>query len=130
PNDLAAAVKQTTANALAQGALLPLELVTAEARDGDLPYTISYVSSLSLKAMATVLQKSAGANPFSPYEEALFVADLSATHLVLLNKFQIVPDHAMAITREFVPQTSPLDATDYDALAKLMGSIDGLMMFN
>src|SRR5690606_25836265 len=25
---------------------------------------------------------------------------------------------------------SPLDATDYDALAKLMGSIDGLMMFN
>ena len=37
--------------------------------------------------------KTAPANPFLPYEEDLYVCDLSPTHVCLLNKFNVVDHH-------------------------------------
>lgn len=56
--------------------------------------------------------------PFNPFEnppEALIVAPIGSDHLLLLNKFAIVPEHSILITRTFKPQTQLLDAEDLEA---------------
>jgi len=129
-SDLFAQVQKSTAHAIAKGALLPLQSESELVETDGLPYSINHLSSLSLKDMANALQKSAGGNPFAPYDPDLFVADLSDTHVLLLNKFPIVDHHVMAISREFVPQSRALDSADFKALAQLLNGVDGLFMYN
>lgn len=69
-------------------------------------------------------------NPFLPYEEDLFVADLGAAHVAILNKFPVNPGHLLIITRDFEEQTSPLNERDFNALAQVMAGLDGLVIFN
>ncbi|KAI7841171.1 hypothetical protein COHA_005137 [Chlorella ohadii] len=54
-------------------------------------------------------------NPFLPYDRALWVADLGASHVLLLNKFNIVPWHCLVVTAEFRSQLDDLDAADLAA---------------
>ena len=54
-------------------------------------------------------------NPFLPYDEDLWVAHLSATHTLLLNKFNLVAHHTLVVTREFEAQEAPLSAGDLAA---------------
>ena len=54
-------------------------------------------------------------NPFLPYEEALWVAHLSDTHTLLLNKFNVVPYHSLLVTRDFQQQTDQLNSADLGA---------------
>ncbi|KAH7916543.1 ATP adenylyltransferase-domain-containing protein [Hygrophoropsis aurantiaca] len=57
-------------------------------------------------------------DPFAPpYVPNLHVGDMhdedsSTDYVVLLNKFCIVPNHFLLVTKEFRPQTSPLDPPD------------------
>ena len=69
-------------------------------------------------------------NPFLPYEEDLFVADLGPAHVAILNKFPVNAGHLLIITREFEEQTAPLNRGDFSALAQVMGELDGLVIFN
>jgi ATP adenylyltransferase len=59
-------------------------------------------------------------NPFLPYDERLFVANLSPTHCLLLNKFDVAPLHALVVTRAFEPQTDPLNAADLLATMQVL----------
>ena len=43
------------------------------------------------------------------------MADLSSTHLLLLNKFNVVAHHLLVVTRQFEPQSDLLNAADFDA---------------
>lgn len=72
------------------------------------------------------------ANPFLPYDEALWVAHLSDTHTCLLNKFNVVPHHALVVTREFQHQTDPLTAADFEATLQLLRAMPegGIAYFN
>lgn len=54
-------------------------------------------------------------NPFLPYEEDLWVAHLSDTHTLLLNKFNVVPHHVLVVTRQFESQQDPLNSRDLAA---------------
>jgi len=54
-------------------------------------------------------------NPFLPYEEEMFVADAGESHVCLLNKFPVISPHLLICSREFVPQTSPLELQDFCA---------------
>lgn len=54
-------------------------------------------------------------NPFLPYEEGLWVAHLSDTHTLLLNKFNVVPHHVLVVTRQFESQQDPLNSRDLAA---------------
>lgn len=69
-------------------------------------------------------------NPFLPYEEDLFVADLGKQHVAILNKFPVNPGHLLIITRDFEEQTAALTLTDLTALAQAMLQLDGLVIFN
>ncbi len=69
-------------------------------------------------------------NPFLPYEEDLFVANLSETHLCLLNKFNVVDYHLLIITRAFEEQERLLTLQDFAALWTCLVEYDGLAFYN
>lgn len=69
-------------------------------------------------------------NPFLPYEPDLFVGDISPTHICLLNKFNVVDNHLLIVTRAFEEQTDLLNLEDFAALWSCMQEIDGLAFFN
>lgn len=124
-------IERVAVRATARGAMVPLVSETRAVQQDGFEFLVSHLSSLSLKELAKILQQSTGANPFLPYEAAMFVAELSDTHVLLLNKFPVFPGHAMAVTRRFMPQTGVLDETDYLALARLMaGTPQAVFMFN
>ena len=65
------------------------------------------------------------ANPFIDYDENLFVADISATHVCLLNKFPVMANHLLIVTRRLESQESLLSLEDFEALfAGLSGLAD------
>lgn len=69
-------------------------------------------------------------NPFLPYEEDLFVADISETHLCLLNKYNVVEHHLLIITRGFEAQDTWLTRQDFAALGACMAEFEGLAFYN
>lgn len=131
---LAEASAETTRRALASGALVPFHVAREEASENGLPYRIEWASSLERKDQASIpkpgAKPSASFNPFLPYDPALHVADLGAEHVLLLNKFPVLLNHVLVISRAFVDQELPLQATDFAALAQAMQDIDGLAFYN
>jgi ATP adenylyltransferase len=69
-------------------------------------------------------------NPFLPYDPALFVADLTDTHACLLNKFTVLPDHMLIVTRSFEHQEQWLTRADFEALWTCFVDCDGLGFYN
>lgn len=130
---LASLIAAAEAKAMARGAILPHQIEQVAVDDGELQFLVSWVSSLALKDRAAPSNTGGGvppANPFLPYEQALYVADLGPTHVLLLNKFQVESGHVLAITRAFQPQQSLLARADVAAICPLFAEIDGLVMYN
>ncbi len=71
-----------------------------------------------------------GHNPFLPFDPAMHVADVSPTHVCLLNKFNVVPNHLLIVTRDFEAQESPLSLADFEALWACMAEYDSLGFYN
>jgi ATP adenylyltransferase len=70
------------------------------------------------------------ADPFLPYDPLMFVADLSPTHICLLNKFNVFAHHLLIVTRAFEEQQAPLNAADFAALWQCLVQVDGLAFYN
>jgi len=135
PGTLVAALDRAIRRAIATGAMVPIETETEWIEDGGVRFTVRRVSSLARKRLdqrRRAAQAAAGrpANPFQPYEENLFVADVSPTHIALLNKFNVIDRHLLIVTRAFVDQEAPLDAADFGALAACMAEFDALGFYN
>lgn len=62
-------------------------------------------------------------DPFLPYEEALWVAHLSETHTLLLNKFNLLPHHTLVVTRAFEPQSDFLTERDLEATRAVLQQV-------
>ncbi|RMH37192.1 MAG: phosphorylase [Nitrospirae bacterium] len=69
-------------------------------------------------------------NPFLPYDPELFVADVTSTHVCLLNKFNVIDGHILLVTREYEDQETPLSRQDFEALWRCMVEFDGLGFYN
>jgi ATP adenylyltransferase len=69
-------------------------------------------------------------NPFLPYEEDLFVADISDTHVCILNKFNVVDRHLLIVTRAFESQEDLLTLPDFAAMWACLAEVDGLAFYN
>jgi ATP adenylyltransferase len=69
-------------------------------------------------------------NPFLPYDEAMFVADVSETHVALLNRFNVIEHHLLIVTRRFEDQEAPLTLRDFEALSACMAGFAGLGFYN
>lgn len=69
-------------------------------------------------------------DPFLPYDEHLYVADLSGTHVCLLNKYNVLDHHLLIVTKEFEDQESWLNEADFLAMAACLQEVDGLAFYN
>ncbi|MBD2298764.1 phosphorylase [Nostoc sp. FACHB-190] len=128
-------VKETTLHALKCGALLsiPTEFEFVE-QDG-VNFLVRILSNLTRKDAAKKQQDkqtNAGKdfNPFLPYEQDLFVAEISDTHVCILNKFNVVDYHLLLITRAFEEQESLLTPEDFAALLACFAEFEGLAFYN
>ncbi len=70
------------------------------------------------------------ADPFADPEPQLVVRDLTPTHRALLNKFSVLREHLLIVTREFEDQRSLLDERDFEALAACMEDAEVLGFYN
>lgn len=136
PGTLWTRVKEQTEHALKTGALqsIPTEYEFVE-QDG-INFLVRILSNLVRKdkAKKQQTQKSTNSgkefNPFLPYEEDLFVANISPTHLCLLNKFNVVDYHLLIVTRAFEEQENCLNLQDFQAMWTCLGEIEGLVFYN
>ncbi|HIK13284.1 MAG TPA: phosphorylase [Oscillatoriaceae cyanobacterium M33_DOE_052] len=135
PGTLWTKVIQRTEAALGCGALrsIPTECFFVE-QDG-IAFLVRIISNLQRKdeAQQKQQQKTAAGkefNPFLPYEQNLFVADISQTHLCLLNKFNVVNYHLLIVTRHFEDQDMLLTGTDFEAMWACLREYDGLAFYN
>lgn len=130
PGSLKPQLMHRTQKAKNCGALHSIATDYEQWTDGELEFMVRIVSNLERKAKALKTPKPKNFNPFLPYEEELFVTDLSDQHLVLLNKFNVVDHHLLMVTRDFVSQDTWLDAADCLALAIVLSEMEGLAFYN
>ncbi|MBW2273176.1 MAG: phosphorylase [Deltaproteobacteria bacterium] len=124
------AVRERSAEALRSGALEPIATESAVIVERGVPFVVRVLSEIRRKRRAALRQKETGRNPFLPYEEELFVADVSPTHVALLNKFNVLDDHLLIITRDFEEQSQPLALADFEALWACLGEGGALGFYN
>lgn len=134
---LRAAIERQTAHALACGALHPIETAHTFIDDGGVRFYVRVAANLARKEAARLTPQTSVASssqpprdPFLPYEPDLFVGDLSPTHVALLNKFNVIDQHLLIVTRRYEPQEALLDAADFTALIEALREIDGLAFYN
>ena len=136
PNSLWEKVKQQTQHAINCKSLKPIPTDYEFIQAGEINFLVRIVTNLARKDHAKKQQKKKqkksgkSFNPFLPYEEDLFVADISKTHLCLLNKFNVVDYHLLIVTREFEEQESLLNLNDFAALWASLLQINGLGFYN
>jgi ATP adenylyltransferase len=129
------AIVRQTAHALACGALRRIQTRLGTIEDGGVRFLIRQVSSLERKEQHAQQRKTESssnraANPFLPCEPDLFVADLSDTHIVLLNKFNVIDHHLLIVTRRFELQENLLNPADFRALFDCITQFESLGFYN
>ena len=122
------ALLERTAHARERRTILSIPTTPKVIDQSGVAFHVRVMAALAMKALATVAQ--ANTNPFLPYDPDLFVAELSPTHVALLNKFNVVDHHLLIVTRSFEPQESLLTREDCAALLICLTEIDGLAFYN
>lgn len=129
-------IRKTTDAALQIGALKPIKTQGSVMADGGVDFLVRVVESLARKDAEKVLKagrdkkKGGNANPFLPYEQPMFVADVSNTHLCLLNKFNVIEHHLLIVTRKFEHQETLLTVRDFQAIWRCLAEFEGLAFYN
>jgi ATP adenylyltransferase len=110
--------------ALGSGAMHSFECVLEFVEDAGVEFVLRVATKFP-KA------ETAAPNPFASPEPALVVRDrLTPTHRVLLNKFSVLREHLLVVTREFEDQEQPLGERDFEALAICMEDAEVLAFYN
>ncbi|MEO0770479.1 MAG: DUF4922 domain-containing protein [Cyanobacteria bacterium J06649_4] len=131
PGRLWQRLKAQSAHGLKTGALQSIDTHRVQLEENGVQFLVHILANLSRKEKARKQQgKTAPANPFLPYEEDLYVTDISGTHLCLLNKFNVVAHHFLIVTRHFESQETWLTHSDFEAVARCLAEVDGLVFFN
>lgn len=130
---LASRIAAQRRRALASGALGPIETRRETVTDGGLGFVVHTVSSLARKQAAARRAGAAGADsdPFRPpYEPDLCLGRVPPDHVALLNKFPVLEDHLLVVTRAWRAQDEPLAADDCEALLRVLARFDALAFYN
>ena len=114
-----------SARARRERALEPIDTQSSTLSDHCIPFLVRIVASLRKKPPGTDDR-----NPFLPYEQALYVADASPTHVCILNKYNVVDLHLLIITKHFEHQETLLTLPDFRALWRCLIEYDSLGFYN
>jgi len=126
----------TTADrARASGVLLPAHTTYTFIEDGGILFFVRILASLQRKdemrrKKIAVASSENETNPFLSPEEDLLVADISDTHIAILNKFNVVDHHLLLVTRRFEEQEMLLTESDFEALWACMIEFNCLAFYN
>ncbi|MFB2769374.1 phosphorylase [Pelatocladus sp. BLCC-F211] len=129
-------IKQQTEHALATNAMVSIPTDSEFVEQDGVCFLVRIVSNLTRKdevKQKPETQNGSAAkdfNPFLPYEQNLFVADISDTHVCILNKYNVAKYHLLLITRAFEEQESLLTLADFAAMWSCMAQFDGLTFYN
>jgi sulfate adenylyltransferase (ADP) / ATP adenylyltransferase len=93
-------------------------------------FVVRVAASLARKEAERDTQERRETDPFLPHDPALFVAELTDSHLCLLNKFNVLEHHVLVVTREFEEQESLLTVADLEALWLCLAEVNGLGFYN
>lgn len=129
PGTLWRRVRERTAQALKAGALAPIETRDERVPQSGIPFSVRVVSSLRHKERAADGRAGRG-NPFYPPDPDVLVGDLTPTHRAVLNRFPVLAHHLLLVTREPEPQGRPLGRADFEAVARTLAEVDGLVFYN
>ncbi|MFB9127907.1 phosphorylase [Paraburkholderia dipogonis] len=136
PGTLWPAMLRQAEHALRCGALQRIETSQTVLESDGIRFVVRQVSSLIRKERQRRQTQQRhdearpSANPFLPYEPDLFVADISDTHLALLNKFNVIDNHLLIVTRNFQSQNALLNLADFESLIVCMAEFDGIGFYN
>ena len=136
PGTLWARVTARTEHALRCGALQSLPTAYEFVEQDGIGFLVRVLANLIRRDAAKKQQdqeiaaSGKASSPFLPYDEALFVAEVSNTHVCLLNKFNVVDHHLLIVTRAFEDQESLLNLADFEALWACMAEFEGLGFYN
>ena len=128
PGTLWKSIKEQTENALKCGALLSIPTDFEFVEQNGSKFLVRILSNLARKDTAKRQEKKT--NPFLPYEQDLFVADISQTHVCILNKFNVVDYPLLIITRAFEEQEKLLNLEDFAAMWACLAEFEGLAFYN
>jgi ATP adenylyltransferase len=125
-------VEQTTDRALRSGALQPIPTDAEFIEEAGVRFLVRVIAQLEQKRRELRLGGPSGRrrNPFLPFDQALHVADVSESHVCLLNKYNVVNHHLLIVTRQFERQEAPLTLEDFRALWTCMAEYDSLGFYN
>jgi ATP adenylyltransferase len=118
--------RRVSGQALACGALVPLETRLLQTPGLD-PFLLRELLS---RPPRHLLEQGPRPNPFLPWDRPLEVARLGGSHVLLLNKYPVQPNHLLVISQGWKPQDGWLEAEDWAAVATVAADTDGLWFFN
>lgn len=118
----------TIRSATACGALQAIRTSTDWIEDDGMRFPVRWIDALTEKPRRA--PDADGVDPFLNPEQALRVGAAGPDHLILLNKYPVMPRHLLFVTRSFVPQTAPLEAADFASVAPLIAAAGGLSFYN
>lgn len=131
PADLPRRVAAATQRARDSGALEPIVTILDQREVDGLPFQLRILSGPEAGEGASRTRANrSGRNPFLNPEPNLRVCALGADYQALLNKYPVVRDHLLIVTRHFIPQRSPLTRADFTVLLEVMAALPGLGFYN
>ena len=130
PGTLWQSVLDATDHAIRCGALERIPTRIEHVEERGIRFQVHLVQQLERKRVEGITQRQEGTNPFLPYDENMFVADVSDTHVCLLNKFNVMEHHLLVVTREFEHQQTLLTVRDFKAMWICLREFEGLAFYN
>lgn len=124
PANIGEQIHQTFLNAIATGAIKLTETVVEKTKDSHsgMQYLVSYAPSLALKPERKEIGEKR-VDPFAnPSPNLIVCEDLTGNeqYQLLLNKFPIIPEHSLIVTKEYRDQTEALNPQDLATAFKLI----------
>jgi len=124
-------VVSTIERATRLGALVSLTTETTIVEDRGIPFVVHLAALQEIKQRAADERKPEETfNPFLPPDPDLVVCEVDPHHLCVLNKFNVLRDHLLIVTRDFEPQEAWLTVGDFAALLGCMHEMNGLGFYN
>jgi ATP adenylyltransferase len=119
--------------AIASGAMHSFECALEFVQDAGVEFVVRVATKFPQGETAAGRGKEApklARNPFENPEPRLIVRDLTPTHRALLNKFSVLREHLLVVTKQFEEQRSPVTVRDFEALAVVLDDAEVLAFYN
>jgi ATP adenylyltransferase len=116
--DIWALVRARSAAAHASGAMYRIVSEPFFVEDEGIEFVVR--RAVDYPRQLAIQPKPRPGNPFADPEPDLLIGDVGPRHRALLNKYHVVENHLLLVTREFVDQEILLDLADFEALVRCL----------